>query len=322
MSYLQVKIGEPLTLPPLGKLPATVHVFDQASVDAVNAALAANRPLLVRGEPGTGKSQLARAAAAGLGRALLTTVIDARTEARDLLWSFDAVARLAEAQVQGALGARDEAAVREALREEKFVAPGPLWWAFDWQDALRQAELAKAGVPLVPESWRPEQGTVLLIDEIDKADTAVPNGLLECLGQGQFTCPGGGTVTRSEGVRPLVILTTNEERALPDPFLRRCLVLQLSWPEKQEELVAALMRRGQAHFPGCSEAVLKEAAERVAADRAEVAHRGLFPPGGAEYLDLLRALVELGNGDEARQKELLERIARFTLDKHPTEPRW
>ncbi len=116
MKYLEIVDGDRLELPAQGALPATVHVFDAESVDAVNAALAAGRPLLVRGEPGTGKSQLARAAAGGLGRPLVSTVIEARTEARDLLWSFDTVARLAEAQVQGALAGRDEAATRRALR--------------------------------------------------------------------------------------------------------------------------------------------------------------------------------------------------------------
>lgn len=151
MKYLELQDGERLELPAQGVLPKTVHVFDQASVDAVNAALAARRPLLVRGEPGTGKSQLARAAAAGLGRAFVSTVIDARSESRDLLWAFDAVARLAEAQVQGALPGRDEAQVRASLREERFLAPGPLWWAFDWRGAEAQAAKVGAVKPSVPE---------------------------------------------------------------------------------------------------------------------------------------------------------------------------
>ncbi len=321
MRYLDVADGHQLDLPPQGALPATVHVFDRDSVDAVNAALAAGRPLLVRGEPGTGKSQLARAAAAGLGRALVATVIDARTEARDLLWSFDAVARLAEAQVQGALGRRDEKAVRDSLRPVLFLAPGPLWWTFDWPSAAAQAESVGAPPPPVPEGWDPGAGTVLLIDEIDKADSAVPNGLLECLGEGRFTHPAG-EVTRSEHVMPLVVVTTNEERALPDPFLRRCLVLQLSWPEEREAFVAALVRRGRAHFPEAPDRVLAAAAGMVAEDRARVSAQGLFPPGGAEYLDLVRALGELAPGDEDRQLDLLARIGRFALDKHPAEPPW
>ncbi len=322
MKYLDVAADDRLDLPAHGALPATAHVFDGDSVEAVNAALAAGRPLLVRGEPGTGKSQLARAAAVALGRAFVATVIDAHSEARDLLWSFDAVSRLAEAQVQGALGGRDEEAVRASLRPERFVAPGPLWWTFDWQSAARQAAAVGASRPRTPEAWSPERGTVLLIDEIDKADAAVPNGLLEALGEGRFTAPGSLQVARSVEVAPLVVLTTNEERALPDPFLRRCLVLQLGWPEEREALVAALVLRGRAHFEQAGDGLLEQAARLVADDRERVAARGLLPPGGAEYLDLLRAASALAPGDETRQLELVERVARFALDKHPAEPPW
>jgi MoxR-like ATPase len=322
VKYLDLDDGHRLDLPARGALPATVHVFDRDSVDAVNAALAAGRPLLVRGEPGTGKSQLARAAATALGRVLVTTVIDARTEARDLLWTFDAVTRLAEAQVQGALPDRDEAAVRDSLRPERFLSPGPLWWTFDWRSAVEQAARVAAVLPPVPEGWKPEHGTVLLIDEIDKADAAVPNGLLESLGEGRFGCPGGIEVARAEGVRPLVVVTTNEERALPDPFLRRCLVLQLRWPKETEDFVADIVRRGRAHFPKCGDKVLDEAARMLAKDRERVGAMGLFAPGGAEYLDLLRALLELAPDDEEKQLEVLERIARFVLDKHPAESPW
>ncbi len=322
MKYLDLADGQTIQLPPLGALPATVHVFDSRSIDAVNAALAAGRPLLVRGEPGTGKSQLARAAAVALGRNLVSTVIDARAEARDLMWSFDAVARLAEAQVQGALGQAEEAAVRERLKEERFLAPGPLWWTFEWESAEKQAAAVGAPSPPTPEGWKAEHGTVLLIDEIDKADTALPNSLLECLGEGRFGCPGGRVVARSADLRPLVVLTTNEERALPDAFLRRCLVLQLGWPRETEDFVAALVRRGRAHFETASERLLEKAARLLAKDREEVARQGLFPPGGAEYLDLLRALTELDPKDEEAQLETLKRIAGFAFDKHPPEPKW
>ena len=88
--YLDLPDGALIPLPARGGMPPSVHVIDEGSVLAVNAALATGRPLLVRGEPGTGKSQLARAAAEALGRALVTHAVDARTETRDLLWSVDA----------------------------------------------------------------------------------------------------------------------------------------------------------------------------------------------------------------------------------------
>lgn len=91
--------GKPIELPRTGSLPGEWHVFEPRTVNAINAALAARRPLLVRGDPGVGKSQLARAAAQQLGRAFISFVVDSRTESRDLLYHFDAVQRLADAQI-------------------------------------------------------------------------------------------------------------------------------------------------------------------------------------------------------------------------------
>lgn len=147
-------------------------------IDAIDAALAAQRPLLVRGEPGIGKSQLVRAAARHLGRVSLSRVVDARTESTDLLWHYDAVARLADAQLAGALGAKEPAGrVRRRLAVGHYLRPGPLWWAFDWTDAARQAKALCQGeppqdpdpnAPLPPD---PARGSVVLVDEIDKADS-------------------------------------------------------------------------------------------------------------------------------------------------------
>lgn len=312
----------PLDLPASDTLPESVHVFDRDSVEAINAAISAKRPLLIRGEPGVGKSQLARAAAVKLGRVFLSTVIDARTEARDLMWSFDAVTRLAEAQIQGALGVREEATVRAKLSESRFLRPGPLWWAFDWMSAQEQTSEAGGTIPERPPEWTPSEGVVLLIDEIDKADGTVPNGLLEALGQGQFSCPGGRVVSWQRQEPPLVILTTNEERSLPDPFLRRCLVLQLGW--KEGELANRLVERGEAHFPPprCSRRVLETAAVMLLRDREVVAARSLAPPGCAEYLDILRVLADRAPADEKSQLALLERVAKFALNKHPAETTW
>jgi MoxR-like ATPase len=318
--YLDVEPGAMVSLPARGTFPAQVHVFEPDAINAVNAALAARRPLLVRGEPGTGKSQLASASAMAMGCVFVSKIIDSATEPRDLLWSFDGVARLAEAQVQGVLGSQSEDQVRERLDQRRFLAPGPLWWAFDWSSALSQAELAGQTPPAQWQSAEPDRGAVVLIDEIDKADAAVPNGLLECLGSGQLQPPGMAEPVVMRGKRPpLVVITTNEERALPDAFLRRCLVLHLELPREQEKLVEKLVSRGRAHFPECADSVLQKAAVMLSEDRSKVAEQGLCPPGQAEYLDLIRALTGLSN-DEQGQLDLLVKIGRFTLKKHPPEP--
>lgn len=312
--------------------PEGHHVFGEDEIQAINFALAANRPLLVRGEPGTGKSQLARAAAQDLGRAFVSAVVDARTEAQDLRWRVDAVRRLAEAQIQGALPGRAEDAVRSALAIEKFVEPGPLWWAFHWKGAEDRASRAGVAPVAAPKGWREQDGTVLLIDEIDKGDLSVPNGLLESLGHRQFDVPGGGTVSQ-RGANPLVIVTTNEERALPDPFLRRCLVLHLAWKDDERGFVDQLTRRGEAHFPAMArqtvpsedgnepESMLVIAARLVWGDRQQVKGQGLAAPGGAEYLDLLRALHERHPDDPAEQAKWLGTIRKFALDKHAKDGR-
>lgn len=295
------------------------HRFADRELDAINAALAAGRPLLVRGEPGVGKSQLARAAARGLGRAFVSRVIDARSEARDLFYDFDAVRRLADAQVLAARRVVEGADVARELDELNYVTPGPLWWGFHW--AL--ARSPKDGIDLVPppqsENTSPENGVVVLLDEIDKADSSVPNGLLEALGHGVFDGPAGLRI-ECQAIPPLVVLTSNEERSLPDAFLRRCLVLHLRVPQEKNALVAWLEYRGRGHFgpDRLSDTVLRQAAELLAEDRRAIERQGLAPPGGAEYLDLLR-VVARSSKDPAEQQRHLARVAEFVLRKHPED---
>ena len=144
-----------VSLPALGHLPAHEHLFTPRDVWAIKAALGARRPLLVRGEPGTGKSELARAAAAALGWAYVAEVVTARTEPSDLHWRFDAVARLAQAQLHGAgsgaaggaaSGVAGGAAGREGgpMAEWRYVSPGALWWVFDRPGAEKQWHVASS----------------------------------------------------------------------------------------------------------------------------------------------------------------------------------
>ncbi len=310
-----------IDLPAEGSWPKAVHVFDEKSIWAIKAALTAERPLLVRGEPGTGKSQFARAAARVLNRVFISEVVHARTESRDLLWSFDAVARLGEAQTLGV--GKVEKDVSARLAPQRFLGPGALWWTFDWDSAHDQFERCGLGIrpPKRPEGWEPAHGCVLLIDEIDKADADLPNGLLETLGNGSFTVPYLDDPVGMAGNAqpPLVVITTNEERELPAAFLRRCLVLHLRMPAEEEELKCWLCKRGYHHFKDeCSRDVRLKAAELLWKDRDNALKYGLPAPGQAEYLDLLRAVKRLGK-DEAGQIEALQAISEFALVKHPGE---
>jgi MoxR-like ATPase len=305
--------GVSILLPVRGALPPEVHVFEQPSVDAINTALAARRPLLVRGEPGVGKSQLARAAAHVLGRAFISFVVDSRTESRDLLWHFDAVQRLADAQICGQMYKSFEDAQRQ-LSEEKYIRPGPLWWAFDWEGATRHAANTRVAHHK-PEKWQPKDGCVLLIDEIDKGESDVPNGLLEALGSHEITVPCGDPVVVTNAP-PLVIVTTNAERMLPDAILRRCLVLPLTLPADRKELIDKLAARGRAHFKPADDKVLRRTAELLATDRAEAQAAHVTPlPGQAEYLDLVRAVTEIKPETVAEQLAVLDQIKDFVLKK-------
>ncbi|MCP5159698.1 MAG: AAA family ATPase [Gammaproteobacteria bacterium] len=315
-------VDKRIDLPPCGTWPASVHLFDQVSADAVLTALAAERPLLVRGEPGAGKSQLARAAAQKLGRLFISTVVHSRSEAQDLQWEYDAVARLGEAQVLASVPST--LGPQERLDPRRFLIPGPLWWVFDWSSAENQVNhysLCKAKSPAKPESWQPENGSVLLIDEIDKAEADLPNSLLETLGNGAFPVPWlDAPVGLRKGVKPpLVVITTNGERELPAAFMRRCLVLHLELPKESNELVAWLVERGKEHFgDDCKENVRTLVAEQLVQDRDKAVKKGLYKPGQAEYLDILRALVNARGSDEVAQEALFKRIARFAFEKTGT----
>ncbi|MDP2431312.1 MAG: MoxR family ATPase [Pseudomonadota bacterium] len=311
----QLQPGQVLRLEPMEGLPPSKHRWKQEEIDAAILALAARRPLLVRGEPGTGKTQLAHALAFALGWALHAATIHARFEAQDLLYLFDAVRRLSDAQA---------CKLREPGWDEKqYWQPGPLWKAFGWETtegygAGRELAGGEAVAPL---------GHVVLIDEIDKADSDLPNSLLEVLGSRRLTIPPlAEPLTASEERWPLIVITTNEERELPAAFIRRCVVLTHDLPTGPA-YADFLIDHGRAHFGedqddpalALSESILREAAAQLLEDRknSEAAH--LPPPGLAEYLDLLRALQELAPGDSEEQSRWLGKLNRYAYLKHRVE---
>jgi MoxR-like ATPase len=261
------------------------YAYTDEIVLAVNAALAANRPLLVAGPPGTGKSALAVDIAKQLdqrdavGWIFDQQVITGRTEGRELLWRFDTVRRLHDAQLAAARGAE-----RTANRPEDPADPLPpvdyrekavLWRAFE---ASADAEHRKR--------------TVVLIDEIDKADADVPNSLLEVLGSGRFRCDETGEVVEvDDDFAPFIVITTNDERELPRPFRRRCVTLTLRAPDAER-----LLEIAEAQGLTDTEAkrmTASEIADWVAPDGVTKTARSDLSPNAAEYLDAVRAAINL-----------------------------
>ncbi|MEE9355681.1 MAG: AAA family ATPase [Methylococcaceae bacterium] len=316
----EIPINKEIVLPVQGSWPESVHMFDEQSSWAIRSALAAQRPLLVRGDPGTGKSQLARAAAAVMGRLLVTEVVHARSESQELQWRFDAVGRLGDAQALGSTKLT-QAEIRKELNHLKYLSPGALWWVFNWESAESQHKDSGSQFhqPIPPGEWAPDHGSVLLIDEIDKADADLPNGLLETLGNGAFSVPwlNQPVACQAEIPTPLVVITTNEERELPSAFVRRCLVLNLELPQQKNDFIETLVKRGKLHFKKrCHADVYTEAAEQIWNDRQTAETQGVTPPGQAEYIDILRVLANL-QVDIDQQMDLLKKVGQFALKKYP-----
>ena len=217
---------------------------------AVNAALALERPLLVKGEPGTGKTMLAEEVARSLGRPLLQWHVKSTTKAQQGLYEYDAVSRLSDSQL-GAPSVGDIA---------HYIRRGVLWDAFE------------SDVP-----------AVVLIDEIDKADIEFPNDLLRELDRMEFHVYETGQDVRARH-RPLVVITSNNEKELPDAFLRRCFFHYIRFPDKE-----TMMRIVDVHYPGLKKALLGEALDAFFSLR-EVP--GLKKrPSTSELLDWLKLLL-------------------------------
>ncbi|MGB0723473.1 MAG: AAA family ATPase [Gammaproteobacteria bacterium] len=275
------------------------HIFDEKHVDALNFAIACGRPLLLTGETGVGKTQLARAAAARLERAFVRYTVDARTEPRDVLYRFDAVKRLADAQIAQSLGKTREE-LEEELAPEKYLRAGPLWWGF-------QPTTAPGVEPEQSDGGAFENGVVVLIDEIDKAEGDVPNALLEALGEGSFL-PEHRTERVCVGeTPPLIVFTSNAEKTFPPAFLRRCLVLEMRLPDNHgPRLKDFLVERGKAHVD-LPPSALNTAAELLIEDR--IASAGRQRPGLAEYIDLLRIIEQRASGlDEEALRAFIDRV--------------
>ena len=296
-----------------------VYVHTRPVQLAISVALATNRPLLLRGAAGSGKSSLAPFAARMLKRRFYWATVTARTEARDLMWSFDALKRLSDAQVQ-----RGPKARARVSRVENYVEPRALWWAFEPASARRRGlpagQTPDTGLVTDPGIGPRNADVVVLIDEIDKADPDVPNNLLEALGSLQFTVAETGRVVRA-GKPPLVVITTNDERELPAAFYRRCVVHALPEHEPDQLVTIASTHFGgetvdPATDPGGT-GLYRTVALELKRYAGEARQRRERPPSTAEFLDAVRACLKL-TIDPATHADWQD-VARLTLVKR-TDP--
>ncbi len=304
-------IDPPVPLPGLGSWEDSLHCVDKLRLLAISAAASTGRPLFLQGDPGTGKSNLARAAAVLLERHFMSYVIQPFTEYQDLMWTVDHTARLGHAQILGAMGDLSEEAMGQAKSElnlENYLSPGPLWWAMDWIDAEKRKCKHDYKPEVEGEYKAAENGVVMLIDEIDKADASLANGLLEVLGNGAFSVPFFDHPVRGE-IRPLVIITSNDTWEMPKAFIRRCVVHKLTLP-KGEELVEHLYAIGRAHFDLLDPEVIERAARMIVEDRESVLADDQVKTGQAEFVDLLLALSNL-DGGKKEQLETCQSLGRF-----------
>ena len=227
----------------------TYVATDDLSV-AVNASIALERPLLVKGEPGTGKTELARQVATALGLPMIEWNIKSTTKAQQGLYEYDAVSRLRDSQL-------GDPKVNDV---KNYIKPGKLWQAFDT-----------------------EQRMLLLIDEIDKADIEFPNDLLQELDKMEFHVYETGQTIRAKH-RPIVIITSNNEKELPDAFLRRCFFHYIKFPDPE-----TMQRIINVHFPDIKNSLIEAALTQLYEIRDTAGLKK--KPSTSEVLDWLKLLL-------------------------------
>ena len=217
---------------------------------AVNAAVTLERPLLIKGEPGTGKTELAKQVANGLGLEIIEWSVKSTTKAQQGLYEYDAVSRLRDSQL-------GEKRVHDV---KNYIRKGKLWQAFDSNEKV-----------------------VLLIDEIDKADIEFPNDLLQELDKMEFYVYETGETIKTKQ-RPIVIITSNNEKELPDAFLRRCFFHYIRFPDDD-----TLKKIVKVHHPGIKDSLLTTALTQFFELREQPGIKK--KPSTSEVLDWLKLLL-------------------------------
>lgn len=239
------------------------YVLSPELKDSVNVSIALGRPLLIKGEPGTGKTLLAHSIAKSLGKELIIWNIKSTTKAREGLYVYDTVQRLNDSR----FGDRDVSDIKQYIN------------------------LGKLGI-----AFNSEEQAILLIDEIDKADIEFPNDLLNELDEMSFYIPETSELVKAVN-RPIVIITSNSEKELPDPFLRRCVFHYIDFPAEalMEEIV-------KVHFPDVDKKLVKECMKKFYWIREFDMLRK--KPSTSELIDWIQALTIGGIPAKNIEKEM------------------
>lgn len=315
------------------------YYYDEDLVTAVNVALVTSRPLLLSGVSGCGKSSLASNIAAQCGLKYYEYVVTSRTTARDLLWKFDAVRRLSDMTYNGNIeremnkdktgqkkislerNVADKRTSEYAESLHRYIEPGIFWWAFNpvlaenrGRDQTQNRDI-KAADPVLFKYMPTKEikkikgssvETIILLDEIDKAEPDFPNDLLIPIGSLQFNVDElSGLTVKSFGNSkpPLIIITTNGERKLPKPFLRRCVAFEIEEPVRNDLFEIAINDNSDNDPDVCG---------KLADCITEKANVSI-----AEYLDLVNAVRELDIdvNDSGKLDEIIKIIQGVTVNK-------
>lgn len=202
------------SLPAKAGLRPSYHRFNNEVMDAIVTAFSIGRPLLVKGDPGLGKSQIAHAVAVAQDWNLLMHVVHSGTEPTELLYRIDHVKRLSQAQIMGVITDKDSVDPLSLINEEKFVVPGAIWWSYNAASAKQFYKESKGSYQSAySEEVDSNKRSVLLIDEIDKAESELPNALLEVLNNHSFHAPvQDKVISARDGTEPFVVITSNSHR--------------------------------------------------------------------------------------------------------------